>query len=51
MQTQAELFLNRAIECEKRAARYHEGPLRSNLLKLAEYYRKFSKEAGAKLVA
>jgi hypothetical protein len=51
MQTQAELFLARAIECEKRAAKSHEGKLRSDLLKLAEYYRSLSKRAKTRAAA
>jgi hypothetical protein len=45
MPTQAELFSNRARECEKLAARCRHSAAKSNLLKLAEYYRKLSKQA------
>ncbi len=46
MQTQAELFLNRAIECEKRASQNQEsGTLKTTLLTLADYYRQISKQA------
>jgi hypothetical protein len=51
MQTQAKLFLARAIQCEKRAAQYREGKVRLNLLKLAEYYRSLSKRANARNAA
>jgi hypothetical protein len=51
MQTQAELFLARAIECEKRAVEYRDGKMRFNLLKLAEYYRSLSKKAKTRVAA
>jgi hypothetical protein len=47
MPTQAELFSNRARECEKLAARCRHSAAKSNLLKLAEYYRKLSKQAAS----
>ena len=45
MQTQAQIFLNRAIELENRAAKHNDGTLEDNLLKLAEYYRQLSEQA------
>ena len=49
MQTQAELFLSRAIEYEKRAALNRcNCTLRIMLLRLADYCRQISKQAGRK---
>ena len=45
MQTQAQMFMNRAKEYEKRAAQNRDGKLRFTLLKLADYYRQMSKQA------
>ena len=42
---QAELFLNRAVEFERQAARKREGALRDTLLTLAAYYRELSDQA------
>jgi len=42
---QAELFLNRALQLEKRAAGKHEGKLKETLLALATHYHKLAKEA------
>jgi hypothetical protein len=45
MQTQAQMFMNRAKEYEKRAAQNRDGKLRFTLLRLADYYREMSKQA------
>jgi len=42
---QAELFLNRAVEFERQAARKPEGAFRDTLLLLAAYYRELSDQA------
>jgi len=45
MQTQAEIFFNRAVELESRAAKHSDGALKNNLLRLAQYYRQLSEQA------
>ena len=45
MQTQAQIFLNRARELENRAAKHKDGTLKFTMLKLAAYYRQLFEQA------
>ncbi len=47
MHSQAQLFIIRAVEYEKRAAQNRDvvGTLRLTLLQLADYYRQIAKQA------
>jgi hypothetical protein len=45
MPTQAEIFLNRAVELESRAAKHADGTLKDNLVRLARYYRQLCERA------